>query len=67
MAPITTLHTWAFTFSFPGIGLPTRFRELAPAGRKPLLAFTAGGGVNVALDYVLSALVFGAHWAAISR
>jgi uncharacterized membrane protein YadS len=65
-----TLILWAgpaFTFSFLGIGLSTRYRALAPAGRKPLLAFGAGVAVNVALGYVLSVVVFGAHWAAISR
>jgi uncharacterized integral membrane protein (TIGR00698 family) len=65
--PITALRTWAFTFSFLSIGLTTRFRELAPAGRKPLLAFTAGVVVNVALGYVLSVVVFGDHWASIAR
>jgi uncharacterized integral membrane protein (TIGR00698 family) len=67
VAPITALRTWAFTFSFLSIGLTTRFRELAPAGRKPFLAFTAGVAVNVVLGYVLSVIVFGEHWASIAR
>lgn len=65
--PITALRTWAFTFSFLSIGLTTRFRELAPAGRKPLIAFTAGVLVNVVLGYILSVVVFGDHWANIAR
>jgi uncharacterized integral membrane protein (TIGR00698 family) len=67
VGPITALRTWAFTFSFLSIGLTTRFRDLAPAGRKPFLAFTAGVAVNIVLGYVLSVIVFGAHWAAIAR
>jgi uncharacterized integral membrane protein (TIGR00698 family) len=67
VGPITTLRTWAFTFSFLSIGLTTRLRDLAPAGRKPFLAFTAGVAVNIVLGYVLSVLVFGEHWAAIAR
>jgi uncharacterized integral membrane protein (TIGR00698 family) len=67
VGPITALRTWAFTFSFLSIGLTTRFRELAPAGRKPFLAFTAGVVVNVVLGYVLSVLVFGEHWTTIAR
>jgi len=65
IAPITSLRTWAFTFSFLSIGLTTRFRELAGAGIKPVLAFTAGVVVNVILGYVLSVIVFGHYWASI--
>ncbi|MFD2865186.1 YeiH family protein [Mucilaginibacter antarcticus] len=65
IAPITALRTWAFTFSFFSIGLTTRFRELASAGSKPVIAFTAGVIVNVVLGYILSVLVFGDYWAAI--
>ena len=63
--PITALRTWAFTFSFLSIGLTTRFRELATAGIKPFLAFTAGVIVNVALGYFLSVVVFGHYWSSI--
>jgi len=63
--PITALRTWAFTFSFLSIGLTTRFRELATAGFKPFVAFTAGVVVNVALGYVLSVIVFGHYWSTI--
>jgi uncharacterized integral membrane protein (TIGR00698 family) len=65
VAPIKTLRTWAFTFCFLSIGLTTRWRELASAGIRPFLAFTAGVAVNLALGYLLSVVVFGAHWAAL--
>ncbi len=63
--PITSLRTWAFTFSFLSIGLTTRFRELVSAGSKPFIAFTAGVIVNVILGYILSVVVFGHYWASI--
>ena len=63
--PITSLRTWAFTFSFLSIGLTTRFRDLANAGVKPFIAFTVGVVVNVILGYVLSIVVFGHYWASI--
>ncbi len=66
IAPITSLRTWAFTFSFLSIGLTTRFRELANAGIKPFIAFTVGVIVNVILGYILSVIVFGHYWAAIA-
>jgi uncharacterized integral membrane protein (TIGR00698 family) len=65
IAPITSLRTWAFTFSFLSIGLTTRFRDLANAGIKPFVAFTVGVIVNVILGYILSVLVFGHYWASI--
>ena len=65
IAPITTLRTWAFTFSFLSIGLTTRFRELASAGIKPFVAFTAGVIVNVILGYILSVVVFGHYWSSV--
>ncbi|MES2427725.1 MAG: putative sulfate exporter family transporter [Bacteroidota bacterium] len=65
IAPITALRTWAFTFSFFSIGLTTRFRELASAGSKPIIAFTVGVIVNVVLGYVLSVIVFGHYWSTI--
>jgi uncharacterized membrane protein YadS len=65
IAPITSLRTWAFTFSFLSIGLTTRFRELANAGIKPFIAFTAGVLVNVVLGYVLSVIVFAHYWSTI--
>ncbi|HTR30215.1 MAG TPA: putative sulfate exporter family transporter [Puia sp.] len=64
--PITALRTWAFTFSFLSIGLTTRFRELARAGAKPFIAFTAGVVVNVVVGYILSVVVFGHYWASLS-
>jgi uncharacterized integral membrane protein (TIGR00698 family) len=65
IAPITSLRTWAFTFSFLSIGLTTRFRELANAGIKPFIAFTAGVIVNVILGYILSVIIFGHYWSSI--
>jgi len=67
IAPIKDLRTWAFIFSFFSIGLTTRFRELAHAGAKPFWAFTSGVAVNVALGFVLSVILFGQYWAALSR
>jgi uncharacterized membrane protein YadS len=66
IAPITAVRTWAFTFSFLSIGLTTRVRELASAGTKPFLAFTAGVVANVALGYLLSVIVFGHYWSKIA-
>jgi uncharacterized integral membrane protein (TIGR00698 family) len=62
VGPIKDLRTWAFIFCFLSIGLTTRFGELASAGRKPFLAFSAGAVVNVIIGFVLSAIVFAAHW-----
>lgn len=67
VAPIKDLRTWAFIFCFFSIGLTTRFRSLAHAGRKPFLAFTSGVAVNVILGFVLSALVFAAYWEGLGR
>jgi uncharacterized membrane protein YadS len=61
--PITSLRVWAFTFCFLSIGLTTRLKDLAPAGGKPFLAFTAGVVVNVIIGFVLSVYVFGTYWA----
>ena len=67
VAPLKDLRSWAFIFCFLSIGLTTRFRELASAGSKPFLAFTAGVAVNVVLGFVLSAYVFAAHWTSLTR
>src|ERR1700728_3176010 len=40
VAPVKDLRTWAFIFCFLSIGLTTRFRELASAGTKAVLAFS---------------------------
>ncbi len=61
--PITSLRVWAFTFCFLSIGLTTRLKDLAPAGGKPFVAFTAGVVVNVIIGFVLSVYVFGSYWA----
>ncbi len=62
IAPVKDLRTWCFIFCFFSIGLTTRFRDLASAGRKPFTAFTVGVVVNVILGFILSVHVFGAHW-----
>ncbi|HUI96578.1 MAG TPA: putative sulfate exporter family transporter [Xanthobacteraceae bacterium] len=62
VTPIKDLRTWAFIFCFLSIGLTTRFGELASAGKKPFLAFSAGAIVNVIVGFLLSAFVFAAHW-----
>lgn len=67
IGPISSLRSWAFVFSFLSIGLTTRFRDFAPAGGKPFIAFTAGVAVNLVLGFVLSVWVFGGYWAALTR
>jgi uncharacterized integral membrane protein (TIGR00698 family) len=67
VAPLKDLRTWAFIFCFLSIGLTTRFRELASAGTKPFIAFTAGVVVNVILGFILSAIVFADHWTNLVR
>ncbi len=67
VGPIKDLRAWAFTFCFLSIGLTTRFRELAGAGRKPFLAFSTGVVVNVVLGFILSAYVFASHWQNLTR
>ena len=62
VAPIKDLRTWAFVFCFLSIGLTTRFRDLAGAGTRPFLAFSAGAVVNVIIGFLLSAVVFATHW-----
>ncbi len=62
VGPIKDLRTWAFIFCFLSIGLTTRFGELASAGKKPFLAFSAGAIVNVIVGLLLSAIVFAPHW-----
>ena len=67
VGPIKDLRSWAFIFCFLSIGLTTRFRELATAGTKPFLAFSAGAIVNIVVGFVLSALVFASHWENLAR
>ena len=62
VAPLKDLRSWTFIFCFLSIGLTTRFRELAGTGSKPFLGFTAGVVVNVALGFLLSAIVFANYW-----
>jgi uncharacterized integral membrane protein (TIGR00698 family) len=65
IAPIKTLRTWTFVFTFLCIGLTTRFRELAKFGMPPFWAFTVGVAINVPLGYFLSSVVFRAYWIAV--
>jgi uncharacterized integral membrane protein (TIGR00698 family) len=67
VTPIKDMRTWAFIFCFLSIGLTTRFRELASAGTKPLIAFSVGAIVNVILGFILSVYVFGAYWTQLTR
>jgi uncharacterized membrane protein YadS len=67
VAPIKNMRTWAFIFCFFSIGLTTRLGDLATAGRKPFVAFTSGVVVNVILGFILSTIVFAAHWEALTR
>jgi uncharacterized membrane protein YadS len=67
VAPIRSMRSWAFIFCFLSIGLTTRFRELASAGTKPFLAFSAGAIINVILGFLLSAYVFAEHWQSLTR
>jgi uncharacterized integral membrane protein (TIGR00698 family) len=67
IGPIKDLRTWAFIFCFFSIGLTTRFRELATAGTKPFLAFTAGVAFNVVLGFILSAVLFKEYWSNLAR
>jgi uncharacterized integral membrane protein (TIGR00698 family) len=62
VSPIKDLRTWVFIFCFLSIGLTTRFRDLARAGRQPFTAFSVGVLVNVVLGFLLSAYVFAEHW-----
>jgi uncharacterized integral membrane protein (TIGR00698 family) len=65
IAPIKTLRTWTFVFTFLCIGLTTRFRDLAKFGMPPFWAFTIGVAINVPLGYFLSTVVFRDFWMAV--
>jgi uncharacterized integral membrane protein (TIGR00698 family) len=67
VAPLQVLRVWAFIFAFLAIGLTTKVRELASAGGRPLLAFSAGVVVNLSLGYALSTRVFGGFWAGLGQ
>lgn len=62
IAPVKTIGTWAFTFTFLTIVLTTRFRQLTSVGWKPVVAFGIGAVVNVILGYLLSDVFFGDFW-----
>jgi uncharacterized integral membrane protein (TIGR00698 family) len=65
IAPIKTLRTWTFVFTFLCIGLTTRFRDLARFGLPPFWAFAIGVAINVPLGYFLSTVVFRDFWMAV--
>jgi uncharacterized membrane protein YadS len=65
IAPIKTLRTWTFVFTFLCIGLTTRFRDLARFGMPPFWAFAIGVAINVPLGYFLSTVVFKDFWMAV--
>jgi uncharacterized integral membrane protein (TIGR00698 family) len=67
VAPIKNLRTWAFIFCFLSIGLTTRFRDLASAGKKPFMAFSVGAVINIILGFILSTMVFADHWANLGK
>jgi len=67
ISPIKKFRSWAFVFCFLGIGLTTRFKELAIFGVKPFWAFTVGVVVNVPLGYFLSTVVFQDYWRFLGR
>jgi len=62
IAPIKTLRTWTFVFTFLSIGLTTRFRELTRFGWQPFWAFAIGVAVNVPLGFLLSGVLFRDFW-----
>jgi len=62
IGPIKKLREWAFVICFLGIGLSTRFADLATFGLRPFWAFTIGVLVNVPLGYFLSTMVFARFW-----
>ena len=65
ISPIKKLREWAFVICFLGIGLSTRFKDLATFGLRPFWAFTVGVMVNVPLGYFLSRWVFSGYWSRI--
>ncbi|MDY6821859.1 MAG: putative sulfate exporter family transporter [Deferribacterota bacterium] len=66
IAPVKTLRTWSFIFTFFCIGLTTRFRELTATGKEPWIAFGSGVIVNVILGFLLSVIILGSYWASIT-
>ena len=65
--PLNNLRGWVFTFSFLSIGLTTRVRGVLPMGGNAFIAFATGVMVNLALGFVLSAIVFQSYWAHLRR
>jgi uncharacterized membrane protein YadS len=67
VGPIANLRLWTFIFCFLSIGLTTRFKELAAAGKKPFGAFTIGVVVNVAIGFILSVFILGSYWTSVTK
>ena len=67
VAPLNNLRGWVFTFSFLSIGLTTRIRGFLPMGGGAFVAFATGVMVNLALGFVLSAIVFPSYWMNLRR
>lgn len=65
IAPIKTLRTWTFVFTFLCIGLTTRFPTLAQCGWRAFWAFSLGVLVNVPLGFFLSNVAFRDFWLSI--
>jgi uncharacterized membrane protein YadS len=65
ISPVKRLREWAFVICFLGIGLSTRFADLAIFGLRPFWAFTIGVLLNVPLGYFLSTVVFSRYWSGI--
>ena len=59
IAPIKTMRTWTFIFTFFSIGMTTRFREFVKFGARPWAAFFIGAAINIVLGFILSYYIFG--------
>ena len=59
IAPIKTMRTWTFIFTFFSIGMTTRFREFVKFGARPWATFFIGAAIVIVLGFILSHYVFG--------
>ncbi len=59
IAPIKTMRTWTFIFTFFSIGMTTRFREFVKFGARPWATFFIAAAVVIVLGFILSHYVFG--------
>ncbi|MGE0418954.1 MAG: YeiH family protein, partial [Acetobacteraceae bacterium] len=62
VAPIEALRSWAFSFSFLSIGLTSRIKGFGTVTANAFIAFSTGVLINLVLGFLLSAVVFQAHW-----